>query len=269
MYCCAVSNAGRPRDTGLIRSVDRAVAILDLLARDGWRAGAEVARDLGVHRSTALRLLGTLERHNLVERDPRTAKYRLGRRLPQLASVVTGEFDLRYMARPVCERLAGVLGETVTLDVLDADEIVPIEQASGSTSVVSVNWLGRRTPIHCTASGKVIFAFAPLALRQRLLARPLERRTPNTIVEPAVLEEQLAAALEAGFARTYQELEVGLDAIAAPVRSADGSVVAAIDVSGPAHRLQSSDRPELVDLTREAAADLSRRLGYRAPAAKA
>ena len=252
----------------MIRSVDRAVAILDLLARDGWRAGAEVARDLGVHRSTALRLLGTLERHNLVERDPRTAKYRLGRRLPQLASVVTGEFDLRFVARPVCERLAVALGETVTLDVLDADEIVPIEQATGSTSVVNVNWLGRRTPAHCTASGKVILAFAPAAVRQRLLARPLERRTPHTIVDRAELEDQLAAAVEAGFARTYQELEMGLDAIAAPVHSADGAVVGAIDVSGPAHRLREGDRPELVQLTREAAADLSRRLGYRASLAR-
>jgi IclR family transcriptional regulator, acetate operon repressor len=264
-----VSNEGSARDPSIIRSVDRAVAILDLLARDGWRAGAEVARDLGVHRSTALRLLGTLERHGLVERDPKTAKYRLGLRLPQLASVVTGELDLRYVARPVCERLAGALGETVTLDVLDADEIVPIEQASGSTSVVSVNWLGRRTPIHCTASGKVILAFAPSSLRQRLLARPLERRTPHTIVDRAELEEQLAAALDAGFARTYQELEVGLDAIAAPVHSANGAVVAALDVSGPAHRLQDSDHPELVEMTREAAADLSRRLGYRTPAARA
>jgi len=77
--------------------VDRAVAILDLLARDGWRAGAEVARDLGVHRSTALRLLSTLERHSLVERDPRTSKYRLGRRLPG------DRFDLgreHQLARP-------------------------------------------------------------------------------------------------------------------------------------------------------------------------
>jgi DNA-binding IclR family transcriptional regulator len=263
-----VSNDGSPRDSGLVRSVDRAVAILDLLARDGWRAGAEVARDLGVHRSTALRLLGTLERHNLVERDPRTAKYRLGRRLPQLASVVTGEFDLRFVARPVCERLASVVGETVTLDVLDADEIVPIEQAAGSTAVVSVNWLGRRTPVHCTASGKVILAFAPAPVRQRLLARPLERRTPHTIVARVALEEQLAAALEAGFARTYQELEIGLDAIAAPVHSAEGAVVAAIDVSGPSHRLAEADRPELAELTREAAADLSRRLGYRMPQTK-
>jgi len=235
-----VSNDGSPRDSGLVRSVDRAVAILDLLARDGWRAGAEVARDLGVHRSTAL----TLERHNLVERDPRTAKYRLGRRLPQLASVVTGEFDLRFVARPVCERLASVVGETVTLDVLDADEIVPIEQAAGSTAVVSVNWLGRRTPVHCTASGKVILAFAPAPVRQRLLARPLERRTLHTIVDRVALEEQLAAALEAGLARTYQELEMGLDAIAAPVHSAEGAVVAAIDVSGPSHRLAEADRPE-------------------------
>jgi DNA-binding IclR family transcriptional regulator len=239
------------------------VAILDLLARDGWRAGAEVARDLGVHRSTALRLLSTLERHALVERDPRTSKYRLGRRLPQLASVVTGELDLRFVARPVCERLAGEVGETVTLDVLDADQIVPIEQATGSTSVVNVNWLGRRTPVHCTASGKVILAFAQTAVRERLLSRPLERATAHTIVDRSELEGQLATALEAGYARTFQELEMGLNAIAAPVYSSHGDVVAAIDVSGPAHRLREGDRPELVVLTQEAAADLSRRLGYR------
>jgi DNA-binding IclR family transcriptional regulator len=243
--------------------VDRAVAILDLLARDGWSAGAEVARELGVHRSTALRLLSTLERHALVERDPRTSKYRLGRRLPQLASVVTGELDLRFVARPVCEQLAGAVGETVTLDVLDGDQIVPIEQATGSTSVVSINWLGRRTPVHCTASGKVILAFGPIAVRERLLSAPLEPATQHTIVDPSELEKQFAAALDAGFARTFQELEMGLNAIASPVFSAHGDVVAAIDVSGPAHRLREGDRPELVELTREAAADLSRRLGYR------
>ena len=243
--------------------MERAVTILDLLAAGGWRSGAEIARDLGVHRSTALRLLGTLERHALVERDPRSAKYRLGRRLPQLASVVTGESDLRSVARPVCENLAGALGETVTLDVLVGDEIVPIEQATASTSVVSVNWLGRRTPVHCTASGKVILAFGPPAIRERLLGGPLERSTAHTIAARAELEEQLGQALKDGFARTYEELEVGLDAIAAPVLAASGEVVAAIDVSGPSHRLRAEGRPELVRLTLDAAADLSRRLGFR------
>jgi DNA-binding IclR family transcriptional regulator len=256
-----VSNEA-PRDEG-VRSVDRAIAILDLLGEGGWRTGAEVSRQLGVHRSTALRLLATLEKHAMVERDPRTAKYRLGRRLPQLASVVTGEVDLRYVARPLCEGLADALGETVTLDVLAGDVIVPIEQATASASVVGVNWLGRRTPVHCTASGKVLLAFAPEAVRRRLLAGQLERKTPQTITDAAELEAQLVAVRESGIARTFEELEVGLDALAAPVRSSDGEVVAALDVSGPTNRLRANHRPELVRLTLQAAADLSSRLGYR------
>jgi DNA-binding IclR family transcriptional regulator len=246
-----------------VRSVERAIAILDLLAQGGLRTGAEVARGLGVHRSTALRLLGTLERHALVERDSRTARYRLGRRLPQLASVVTGEFDLRYVARPVCEHLAVAAGETATLDVLLGDVIVPIEQATASTSVMSVNWLGGRYPVHCTASGKAIAAFAPDAVRERLLAQPLDRVTPTTITDRAELEAQLLAARRDGVAHTHEELEVGLDAVAAPVFGADGVVVAALDVSGPSHRLRAGGRPDLDRLTIEGAADLSRRLGFR------
>src|SRR5712691_12041314 len=197
---CAMSNDSRRE--GAVRSVERAIAILDFLARGGSRTGADVARELRVHRSTALRLLGTLERHALVERDQLTARYRLGRRLPQLASVVTGELDLRYVARPVCERLAAAVGETATLDVLAGDVIVPIEQATASTSVVSVNWLGRRTPVHCTASGKVILAFGPAPVRERLLGTQREQVTPHTITARAELESQLEAARAAGVAHT-------------------------------------------------------------------
>src|SRR3989475_7683041 len=204
------------RREGAVRSVERAIAILDLLARGGWRTGSDVARELHVHRSTALRLLGTLERHALVERDQRTARYRLGRRLPHLASVVTGELDLRFVARPVCEQLAVAAGETATLDVLAGDVIVPIEQATASTSVVSVNWLRRRTPVHCTASGKVILAFGPAPVRERLLDTHREHGTPHTITSRTDLEAQLDAARASGIARTHEELEGGPDAIAAP-----------------------------------------------------
>src|SRR5690348_5936202 len=246
-----------------VRSVERAIGILDLLAQGGWRTGAELARGLGVHRSTALRLLGTLERHALVECDSRTARYRLGRRLPQLASVVTGEFDLRYVARPICEQLAGATGETATFELLIGDDIVPIEQATASNSVVTINWLGRRYPVHCTASGKAFLAFGPAAVRERLLARPLEQVTPRTITDRAELERQLEAARQSGVASTHEELEMGLDAIAAPVYGPDGEMVAAVDVSGPSHRLRSGNRPNLERLTLDAAADLSRRLGFR------
>ena len=248
-----------------VRSVDRAIAILDLLAKGGGggRTGADVARELHVHRSTALRLLGTLERHAIVERDPRTARYRLGRRVAQLASVVSGEFDLRNVARPVCEHLAVAAGETATLDVLVGDVIVPIEQATASTSVVSVNWLGGRYPVHCTASGKAIAAFAPDAVRERLLELPLDRVTPHTITARAGLEAQLVAVRREGVAHTHEELEVGLDAVAAPVFGAEGEVVAALDVSGPSHRVRAGGRPDLDRLTLEGAADLSRQLGFR------
>jgi DNA-binding IclR family transcriptional regulator len=251
-----------PRDVS-VRSVERAIAILDLLAQGGWRTGAEVARGLKVHRSTALRLLATLERHALVERDQRTARYRLGRRLPQLASVVTGEFDLRYVARPICEQLAAATGETATFELLIGDDIVPVEQATASDSVVTINWLGRRYPAHCTASGKAILAFGPESVRERLISRPLEQVTPRTITDKAELEAQFEAARQSGVARTHEELEVGLDAIAAPVFGPEGEVVAALDVSGPSHRLRAGSRPDLDRLTIESAADLSRRLGYR------
>src|SRR5690349_595052 len=225
-----------PRDLG-VRSVERAIAILDLLAQGEWRTGAEVARGLQVRRSTALRLLATLERHALVERDQRTARYRLGRRLPQLASVVTGEFDLRYAARPICEQLAGATGETATFELLIGDDIVPIEQATASNSVVTINWLGRRYPVHCTASGKAFLAFGPAAVRERLLAEPLARVTPKTVTDPGKLAAQLEQARRSGVARTHEELEMGLDAIAAPVFGPDAEIVAALDVSGPSHRM--------------------------------
>src|SRR2546430_15732343 len=122
---------GEEREVG-VRSVERAISILDLLAQGGWRTGADVARELHVHRSTALRLLGTLERHALVERDQRTARYRLGRRLPPLASVVTGEVGLPYVAPPVFAPLAPAARLTAPLDVLGGGLIVPLEQATPS-----------------------------------------------------------------------------------------------------------------------------------------
>jgi DNA-binding IclR family transcriptional regulator len=255
-----MSNEGREL---AVRSVERAIAILDLLAEGGWRTGADLARGLRVHRSTALRLLGTLERHGLVEREQQTARYRLGRRLPQLASVVTGELDMRTIARPVCDQLARAVGETATFELLIGDDIVPIEQTTASTSVMTVNWLGRRYPVHCTASGKVIMAFLPDAERKRLLGRPLPRITQHTITDPRELESQLQAAREAGVARTYEELELGVDAIAAAVFGPEGEVVAALDLSGPSHRIRGESRMDLEALTREGAADLSRRLGFR------
>src|SRR5260370_3802442 len=164
---------------------------------------------------------------------------------------------------PVWCIVDGATPETDTFELLMGDDIVPIEQATASNSVVTINWLGRRYPVHWTASGKAILAFGPAAVRERLLSRPLDPLTPRSITDRSELEAQLEAVRQSGVARTHEELEMGLDAVAAPVFGPDGEVVAALDVSGPSHRLRAGNRPDLDRLTVEAAADLSRRLGFR------
>jgi DNA-binding IclR family transcriptional regulator len=258
-----MSNASADGD-GAIQSVDRALLALEALARAGPSGGAEIARQLDVHRSTALRLLGTLERHGLVDRDARSGSYRLGRRLTELAGAVSAEVDLRQEAHPVLEQLADRAGETVTLDVLDAggDRVLHIDQVSRSAGVVGANWLGRRTPLHCTAPGKLFLALGPDGVRRHALAAPLPRYTARTVVDGAALEAQLARIRQAGYAYTTEELEVGLNAYAAPVHAVDGRLLAAITLSGPSHRLPGEHAEAWAALAREAASDLSRRLGH-------
>jgi IclR family acetate operon transcriptional repressor len=248
---------------GLVQSVGRAVRVLELLA-DGRRAlgVTELARDLGVHKATASRLVATLSRHDLVERDPATDKYRLGLGVVRLAGAAVWGLDLVQQGRPVLTRLAERTQETVNLAVLDGDLVLNIDQVTGTRSVVSASWLGKRTPLHCTSNGKVLLAFLPERDRERLLARPLERLTPNTIVDPEQLRAQLREVRARGYAYTLEELEVGLNAVAAPVRQADGRVVAAVSVAGPAYRLTPGRIPVLAGEIRAAGEEISRRMGY-------
>jgi DNA-binding IclR family transcriptional regulator len=125
-----------------------------------------------------------------------------------------------------------------------------------------VSWVGRRTPLHATASGKALLAFAEPDEQSRMLSAPLTRCTRRTIVSERVLQDQLRTVRSRGYAQTFEELEEGLNAIAAPVRQADRRVVAALSVSGPAFRLRAVDFVRLGRLTLDAATAISRRLGF-------
>jgi DNA-binding IclR family transcriptional regulator len=137
-----------------------------------------------------------------------------------------------------------------------------VDQVTGSRSVVSVSWVGRGTPYHCTSNGKVLVAFLDPEEQERLLTRPLERLTRNTIVEPDKLRAELREVRARGYARTVEELEEGLSAVAAPVRQADGTVVAAVSISGPSFRMRPAELPRLAELAMDAANAISRRMGY-------
>jgi len=245
-----------------LQSVGRAVRSLELIAEAGELGVTQLGRKLGVHKATASRLVATLAEGGLVERDPVTEKYRLGFGLIRLAGAAMSGLDLVRTARPILEGLADRTHETVNLGVLSGDAVVYVDQVSGSDAIVSVNWVGRRTALHSSSNGKVLLAYLPDAERERILSRPLDAATRRTIVDRDVLEAQLRDARVRGYAHTLEELEDGVNAVAAPVRRGDGEVVAALSVSGPAFRMRPVDLPRIARMTMEAAGAVSRRLGF-------
>jgi len=251
------------RKSTSVQSVDRAVSVMELLARTGSSGVTEVAREIGIHKSTAYRLLTTLRDRGLVEQDEATEKYRLGFGLVLLASAVTADLDILRCARPLCERLSEQTQETVTVAVLEDDDAVVIHQTVSKSSALSVDWTGRHTPIHATAAGQVFLSHMPEDQRRRILRRSLERFTENTVLARATLEERAQETRERGYGYTVEELEIGLNAVGAPVRSSDGAVVATVSVSGPVFRLPAEDIPEVAELVKGAASEISRCLGFR------
>jgi len=249
-------------ESGNLQSVRRAITALEQIADAGELGVTELGRRLGVHKATASRLVATLAERGLLERDPFTEKYRLGFGLIRLAGSAMAGLDIVRTAHPILEDLADRTSETVNLGVLSGDAVVYLDQVTGSRSVVAVSWVGRRTPLHATSNGKVLLAFLDPGERDRLLAEPLPATTSRTITDPQTLRRQLADIVKRGYAQTLEELEEGLNAIAAPVRQADGRVVAALSVSGPAFRMRPVDLPRIARRTMEAADTISRRLGY-------
>lgn len=253
-----------PRD-GTVQSVDRAVSVLQALARRGAAGVTELAGDVGVHKSTAFRLLATLEARGLVEQDADRGRYRLGQTVRWLAAGAVGGHDLAASARPVAQELAAELGETVNLVVSDGDEVTTVDQAAGSAIVSSSDWVGKRGPLHATAAGKVFLAAMPPEQLTAVLRRGLTRYTDATATAPADLRAHLAQVRERGFATVFEEHEVGLVVVAAALRDADDRVVGAITVGGPSYRVNERTLPALTERLLRAADRISWRLGRLKP----
>lgn len=248
--------------SALNQSIQRAVSLLKAFDAESSELGiSELARAVGLPKSTTARLLATLEHEGLVERVPHSEKYRLGFLLVRLAGRVTHFGDLRAVARPVLVRLSEHSQESVHLGVLDHDEVVNVDQIAGPHLIRETNWLGRRTPLHCAANGKAILAFQPDAIISRVLAGPLARVTAQTLTDPRLVRGELAETRERGYARTLGEVEEGLNGVAAPIRDSAGQTFAAVSVSGPAYRVPPARIPQLGELVVAAAAEISRRLG--------
>ncbi|MEV4331863.1 IclR family transcriptional regulator [Streptomyces sp. NPDC049597] len=248
---------------GGVQSVDRAISVLEILAQRGEAGVSEVAVEIEVHKSTAFRLLGALEARGLVEQAGERGKYRLGFGIVRLAGAATGRIDITQQSRPVCERLAEEIGETVNLAVKQEHYAINLYQVRGRGAVTAHNWVGQLTPLHATSSGKILLAHMPAKERAALLAEAgMKKMTSHTVTAKTKLEKNLAEVRERGYACTLEEFEVGLHAMAAPVRNRDGEVIAALSASGPVYRLTEERMHELAPVLVQGAEEISHRMGY-------
>lgn len=241
------------------QSIDRAAELVSLVVRsEGPISYTELVEKTGLARSTASRLLQALERNGLLERT-HEGLFRGGTLFTHYANRFDRVESLAAAAQPMLERIAEETDETVNLGVPRGDDVVHAAQIDSSFILGATNWIDIEVPPHCSALGKVMYAFEAL----RLPKDPLEIRTPATVKDVAALKRQLKTVRQQGYAIARGEFEEGLDALAAPVRDSKDQVLAAIGVSGPSFRLEESQE-KIGNLLVEEADRLSRILARRA-----
>lgn len=231
-----------------IQSVHRAAAILRSFSETEAELGVTTLSErLGLHKSTVSRLLSTLQQEGFVDQDAKTGKYRLGLGLVSLAGYALEHIDLRRLAKPYLMALAELTQETINVTVLDGHECVNIDRVASPRLIRYVGSVGRRTPLHCTSTGKVLLAYMLPSERDILLPRKLTRYTGKTIIDRRALDQALVEIRAQGYAIVREEFEEDLTAIAAPICNHLGRVIATVSISGPTYRLE----PDKIDAFRE------------------
>lgn len=258
-------NAPAARGGG-VQSVDRALQVLEVLGELGTGGATEIAGSLGVHKSTVSRLLSSLEARGFVEQTEVWGKYRLGFALARLAGLATAQVDLARVGQTTIDDLALEVGETANLAVLDGPRAINLTEGRSAAVIALRTWVGQGSPAHATSSGKALLLDHTLPALTERLGRRLEAHTKHTLTDPRRLLEDLAIGRERGWTSVEEELEVGLNAVGAPVYDHRGDLVAALTVSGPAYRLEPARFAEVGAAVAHAAGQVSLRLGAPAPA---
>jgi DNA-binding IclR family transcriptional regulator len=248
-----------------IRALDRGLQVLAALSDGKPRKLTDLSEDIGLDNSTTFRLLATLAAHNYVERDERSGEYTLGLACLELSRAYRTGNTIRQTALPQLEKLRDDTMETVHLAVLDKMEVVYLEKLHGLHAVgLMTSRVGGRLPAYCTGLGKALLAFAdPEQVRDYFSQRELTPYTDTTIQNLDELMAHLEQIRCQGYAFDRGEREAEVCCVAVPLFDMDGRVLAALSVSGPQTRLAPiEDKSDLIDMARQAARDISVRMGY-------
>jgi DNA-binding IclR family transcriptional regulator len=256
---------GKSSDPYQLQSLDRAVAVLDLLGESEGPLGlADVCERMALHKSTAHRALMVLERCGLIERTAEN-RFRLGLKLYELGSRAVEQIDLRARVHPWFRRLSAQVGETVHLGVLQKTSVVYLDKVEPSNRRV---WLASRigasNPVYCTAMGKAMLAFLPEEAAAEIIGRiRFARLTRRTLTTPEALKRSLDRVRRRGYAIDDEEAEEGVRCIGAPIMSEAGHPMAAVSVSGPTSRITQQSVPGIAEHLMRCCREISASLGVR------
>ncbi len=253
------------KDRYLINSILRAGNILKCFSRGkGTFKMSKISAQVGLDRSTTYRILLSLEKCGLVEKDPQTGEYSLGPAALEIGSAFLGRTDLIQIAKPIMADLALKAQETVNLAVLNEREILYIDKVDSPRSVGVMSKVGQRNPVYCTSLGKALLAFQPVDRQGRILeAIEFKPLTPNTITSKKKLIRELQAVRKQGYALDRREIEEDVECISAPIRDHQGSAVAAVSISGPQRKIGTPQEKGFVAAVVQAAAQISAKLGFQ------
>src|SRR5258705_8742820 len=227
----------RNPDGGRLSSVASSIRLLKAFSEEQVEIGiSDLAKRLGVAKSTVHRLAVTLVADGMLEQNPDTGKYRLGIALFRLGSLVRRRMTMSNEARPLLRDLREKVNETVHLAVLDGSEIMYVFNLESTQAIRMRSDVGVRKPAYCTAAGQAILAFQPAEVLARVVRDGLSPRTPQHITDPLALKKVLEAVRLRGCAIEDEESELGMRCIAAPLRNDAGEVVAAIGLAGAGGR---------------------------------
>lgn len=247
--------------TAPVQSVQRAAAILRSFTEAEPELGVtELSRRLNLHKSTVSRMIATLQAEGLISQNAETGKYRLGIGLVSLAGVALGRLDARTVAQPHLSDLVSTSQETVNVTALDGNECVNIERIASPQPIQYIGWIGRRSPLHCTASGKLFLAHMTPEERTAVLPDPLTHYTEKTVTDSYQLTRQLNQICRQQYAIVHEEYETGFSAMAGPLYNHQGDLLATVSISGPTYRLSDAifaeHRPVLLATCQKISAEL-------------
>lgn len=251
-----------PENSGRLSSVASAMRLLKSFSDEQHEIGiGALSRRLGLAKSTVHRLAATLLEAGMLDQNAETGKYRLGLTLFELGSLARRKMDIYNEAKIFLRELRERTGESVNLAILRDDSLIYLNSLESPSAIRVRSHMGMRLPAHCAAEGKVLLAFSAPQDAARILARGLYALTPNTITTAGAFEVELQAIRARGHATDYEESELGLRALAAPVFATGNRIAAAVGIAGPVTRLAKRTLLGFLPALHEAAAGISGRLG--------